>query len=57
MTGSKGLGRLSVQFLADEMELESNCAEDPGRMLYAYVDWRSIQGGKDLQTVGRGLGT
>ena len=51
MTGSKGLGRLSVQFLADEMELESNCAIDPSRMLYAYVDWRSIRGGEDLQTV------
>ena len=51
MTGSKGLGRLSVQFLADEMELESNCAADPGRMLYAYVDWRSIRSGEDLQTV------
>ena len=51
MTGSKGLGRLSVQFLADEMELESSCADDPARMLYACVDWRSIRGGEDLQTV------
>ncbi|MDE0332055.1 MAG: ATP-binding protein [Nitrospinae bacterium] len=51
MTGSKGLGRLSVQFLADEMELESNSKDDPSTMLYAYVDWRSIQGGEDLQTV------
>lgn len=51
MTGSKGLGRLSVQFLADEMELESSCTADPGSMLYAYVDWRSIRGGEDLQTV------
>ena len=51
MTGSKGLGRLSVQFLADEMELESSCSVDPGSMLYAYVDWRSIRVGEDLQTV------
>ena len=51
MTGSKGLGRLSVQFLAREMELESNCKTDPGSMLYAYVDWRNIRGGEDLQTV------
>ena len=51
MTGSKGLGRLSVQFLADEMELESSCADDPDSTLYAYVDWRSIRGGEDLQTV------
>ena len=51
MTGSKGLGRLSVQFLAGEMELESNCPSDPNSMLYAYIDWRSIRGGEDLQTV------
>ena len=51
MTGSKGLGRLSVQFLADEMELESSCADDPESTLYAYVDWRSIRGGEDLRTV------
>ena len=51
MTGSKGLGRLSVQFLADEMELESNCESDPGSMLYAYIDWRSVRSGEDLHTV------
>ena len=51
MTGSKGLGRLSVQFLADVMELESNSKTDSGSMLYAQVDWRSIRGGEDLQTV------
>ena len=51
MTGSKGLGRLSVQFLADEMQLESNCVAAPGKMLYARVDWRNIRGGEDLQTV------
>ena len=33
------------------MELESNCAADPEQMVYAYVDWRNIRGGKDLQTV------
>ncbi len=57
MTGSKGLGRLSVQFLAYEMELESNSEGDPGSMLYAYVDWRSIRGGEDLQTVDVGWET
>ena len=51
MTGSKGLGRLSVQFLAEEMVLESNCAANPEQMVYAYVDWSNIRGGKDLQTV------
>ena len=51
MTGSKGLGRLSVQFLADEMTLESTSAEDPSRYLYAFVDWTGIQRGEDLDTV------
>ncbi len=51
MTGSKGLGRLSVQFLAEEMELESTAEEDPESTLYAYVDWRTIQDGEDLQKV------
>ena len=51
LTGSKGLGRLSVQFLADEMELESNCPDDPGRMLYALVDWTSVRSGGDLTTI------
>ena len=57
MTGSKGLGRLSVQFLADEMEMESNCENDPSVMLYTYVDWRNIQSGKDLHTVNVGWET
>ena len=51
MTGSKGLGRLSVQFLADEMTLESTSVDDSSRHLYASVDWTSIQHGSDLDTV------
>ena len=51
MTGSKGLGRLSVQFLADEMTLESTSTDDPSRHLYAFVDWTDIRHGKDLGTV------
>lgn len=51
MTGSKGLGRLSVQFLADEMTLESTSVDDPSHHLYAVVDWTSIQHGSDLDTV------
>ena len=51
MTGSKGLGRLSVQFLADEMTLESTSADEPSRYLYAFVDWTGIRRGKDLDTV------
>ena len=51
MTGSKGLGRLSVQFLADEMILESTSTDDPIRHLYAFVDWTEIRQGSDLGTV------
>ena len=51
MTGSKGLGRLSVQFLADEMTLESTSIDDPSRHLYAFVDWTDIRHGEDLGTV------
>ena len=51
MTGSKGLGRLSVQFLADEMTLESTSTDDPSRSLYAFIDWTGIRRGRDLDTV------
>lgn len=51
VTGSKGIGRLSAQFLADEMELQSNSATCPRKMLYALVDWTKIRSGKDIQTV------
>ena len=50
MTGSKGIGRLSVQFLADEMTLESSTAEST-RHLYAFVDWAGVRRGEDLETV------
>lgn len=50
MTGSKGLGRLSVQFLAHEIEMEST--SDPNKeSIYAYVDWRSVDSGNNLQSV------
>ena len=51
MTGAKGLGRLSVQFLADEMTLETTSADEPWRYLYAFVDWTGIRRGEDLDTV------
>ncbi len=50
MTGSKGLGRLSAQFLADEMTLESTSADDPSRHLYAIVDWGRIRHGENIDT-------
>ena len=51
MTGSKGLGRLSSQFLADEVEIESTSTSTPDHKLYAFVDWRTIRSGADIQTV------
>ena len=51
MTGSKGLGRLSVQFLADEMTLESTSIDAPSQHLYAFVDWTGIRRGTDIDTV------
>ena len=50
MTGSKGLGRLSTQFLADKMTLESTSHDDPSRHLYAFVDWTGIKHGRDIDT-------
>lgn len=51
LTGSKGIGRLSTQFLAEEMTLESTPQAKPNKSLYALVDWTSIVRGKDLDTV------
>lgn len=51
MAGSKGLGRLSAQFLADETELHSTSLANPADMLYALVDWRHIRSGTDVHTV------
>ena len=51
MTGSKGLGRLSVQFLADTMTLESISDAEPSHHLYATVDWTHIRQGTNLDTV------
>ncbi|MBE7468419.1 MAG: hypothetical protein DPW09_22040 [Anaerolineae bacterium] len=39
MTGSKGVGRLSVQFLASELRLYTVPQESKGEWLEAYVDW------------------
>ena len=51
LTGSKGIGRLSAQFLASEMELWSTSLNQPDKTLYAIVDWKNISHGKDLSTV------
>jgi signal transduction histidine kinase len=63
LTGSKGIGRLSTQFLAYEMTLQSTPANGtkeflegvsaggPKKSPYAIVDWRSAVAGADLSTV------
>ena len=51
LTGSKGIGRLSAQFLADEMTVESTSENNPKQSLYAIVDWRNAIRGHDLSTV------
>jgi len=51
VTGSKGVGRLAVQFLARRMELETSSEYDPSRMLRAVADWTSIINGEDLESV------
>lgn len=51
LTGSKGIGRLSAQFLADEMTIESTSSDKQKKSLYAIVDWRNAVRGKDLSTV------
>ena len=51
LTGSKGIGRLSVQFLASEMTLESTSLDNVGSSLYAIVDWSTIVRGNDLSSV------
>jgi signal transduction histidine kinase len=50
LTGSKGIGRLSVQFLAEEMELESSTKGDR-ESLIVLVDWNTIVRGAGLDTV------
>jgi signal transduction histidine kinase len=39
MTGSKGIGRLAVQYLAEEMVLFTTSENDPNRKLRARVRW------------------
>jgi signal transduction histidine kinase len=39
LTGSKGVGRLAVQLLANKLELRSRSKNDPSSELRAFVDW------------------
>lgn len=51
LTGSKGVGRLAVQFLAREMFLETTSRQTPTETLLAVVDWSTIKRGEDLGSV------
>ena len=52
LTGSKGIGRLSAQFLAQEMTLESTSSPDRDNpLLWAFIDWNSAKRGERLETV------
>ena len=52
LTGSKGVGRLSVQFLASELELVSTAKREPGspeaESIRAVVDWDTAVNAGDL---------
>lgn len=51
LTGSKGVGRLAVQFLARRMSLETTTGTQPATTLWASVDWGTIQRGAELSSV------
>jgi signal transduction histidine kinase len=48
LTGSKGVGRLAVQFLARNLELRTVSDQRPGRELVAGVDWAKAVRAGDL---------
>lgn len=48
MTGSKGVGRLSAQFLAKELKLSIVSEKDPSRRINAHVKWAEAVRAGDL---------
>lgn len=50
LTGSKGVGRLAVQLLAHETTVRSTTPDGVGGV-EANVDWRTIRGSADLESV------
>ncbi len=48
MTGSKGVGRLAVQFLAQELEMHTVSDKRPNLELGAYVDWNTAIKAREL---------
>jgi signal transduction histidine kinase len=51
LTGSKGIGRLAVHFLADELKLESTSRHRTNKSFCAKLDWRKAVSGQTLNTV------
>jgi signal transduction histidine kinase len=51
LTGSKGIGRLAAQFLADELTLDSTPRDKARTGVHARVDWRSALRGTELREV------
>lgn len=51
MTGSKGVGRLAVQFLGRELEVYTRSEEEPYQRLVARVDWSKAIAAKELTQV------
>lgn len=47
LTGSKGIGRLAVQFLGSKLEMRTVSERDPARELTASIDWETaVQAGE-----------
>ncbi|KAB1069936.1 ATP-binding protein [Methylobacterium planeticum] len=47
-TGSKGIGRLAVQFLGTTLALRTSPREEPARQLLATVDWSTAAKAREL---------
>lgn len=52
VSGSKGVGRLAVQFLGSSLNLWSVSRSDVGTAFRAHVDWHSAQNTKELVNAG-----
>lgn len=48
LTGSKGVGRLAVQFLGDQLRLRTTSENSPERELSAWIDWRQAVTANEL---------
>ena len=51
MTGSKGVGRLSVQFLANELEIKTVSKDEDTEWLEVAIDWEEAIKAKELTKV------